>query len=617
MLDYPQLCVIGDQTDGKSTLLEDLTGVEFPTGTGTVTRAATVVNCKPNETEEFEVNGEFCMRDKLQSKLSKAQDKLFGKDKNERKRNLKNGIKVISMEPINVKARGPEQINIQVVDLPGLIHSGPGKEETRELIRKYITPEQTFILLVSEAKKDDQGLEAIEIAKSVDPQGLRTMRILTKFDNFSDLGSKRKAVERIVEGMSCERGPRAVALRPDGRSYDQAKEKEIFEKASVPVARAGIHALRESLPAFLADRMKTNLPKLENDVRTQLKEAQAYLKEIGENGVGKDVMRKEYQTSALDMQFTATATEHLETFQESIANTKSTLTRDWVNERLKHDAFSMSFFQGEKTVKRCMAEITEIWRNVMETYIEALEETILDELPGVSYEISKRFSAAVREKWETYCNNVVFPNFEKRCEEVLMMEKDFGTINHYLESKYKEEKIFPDIVIEEALGSVQQGDYCSTTDKYCEKTGRADGFGRLQGRADDFETVSVTIPRDHETVIDKFRRAFKKEAALHLKELEKKPLREQQLERVHAALEANYDVEKKTFTDNIMKITRIHLVDVRENWLREQLLLDEELSKQACEDEDVLIERRTTKDKISKMEKCMKEIHQLHSKLGC
>ncbi len=48
-LDLPQICVVGDQSSGKSSLLAELTGINFPVSSGICNRAPIVVECKLDE----------------------------------------------------------------------------------------------------------------------------------------------------------------------------------------------------------------------------------------------------------------------------------------------------------------------------------------------------------------------------------------------------------------------------------------------------------------------------------------------------------------------------------------------------------------------------------------
>lgn len=51
-LNLPQICVVGDQSSGKSSVLKLITGVDFPVNAGTCTKCAIVVECKQDGTDE-------------------------------------------------------------------------------------------------------------------------------------------------------------------------------------------------------------------------------------------------------------------------------------------------------------------------------------------------------------------------------------------------------------------------------------------------------------------------------------------------------------------------------------------------------------------------------------
>ena len=123
----------------------------------------------------------------------------------------------ISREEIRVRVRGCDQQHIDVIDLPGMINTGEGMEDTRELIRRYIQGKQTLILLVSEAKQDEELIGTIDLAKEFDPCLARTLRVLTKFDTFDSPDAKAVAVDLINRQCSLTLGAHAVVCRSEGK----------------------------------------------------------------------------------------------------------------------------------------------------------------------------------------------------------------------------------------------------------------------------------------------------------------------------------------------------------------------------------------------------------------
>ena len=186
-LNLPQICVVGDQSSGKSSLLACLTGIDFPVKSGICTKAPIVVECENDKTAEgptFAIQDPGTKEynevnvDKLAEEVDLIQKALLqileGHDPSKAEQPK------ISQEEIRVRVRGPEHIDIVVVDLPGIINAGAGKDGTRDLVRHYVRQEQTLILLVSEAKQDNELTSAIDLAKEFDPCLNRTLRVLTK-----------------------------------------------------------------------------------------------------------------------------------------------------------------------------------------------------------------------------------------------------------------------------------------------------------------------------------------------------------------------------------------------------------------------------------------------------
>lgn len=134
-LRLPKIVVGGDQSSGKSSLLERVTGVHFPTKSGICTKAAIVVECHRDENKAESVFQVFDPESgawqevaggkPLADKILAIQNQML----------VESGKKVCTKE-ILVRVTGPEQIDIIVIDLPGIIHTGEGKAETRQLINK-------------------------------------------------------------------------------------------------------------------------------------------------------------------------------------------------------------------------------------------------------------------------------------------------------------------------------------------------------------------------------------------------------------------------------------------------------------------------------------------------
>jgi replication fork clamp-binding protein CrfC len=94
----------------------------------------------------------------------------------------------LSASAIGLRIYSPDALSLTLVDLPGLTKIPVGdqpadiEKQIRQMVLKFISKENCIILAVSPANADIANSDALQIAKLVDPQGLRTIGVLTKLD---------------------------------------------------------------------------------------------------------------------------------------------------------------------------------------------------------------------------------------------------------------------------------------------------------------------------------------------------------------------------------------------------------------------------------------------------
>ncbi|CAB4413221.1 unnamed protein product [Rhizophagus irregularis] len=171
-------------SSGKSSVLENIVQRDFlPRGNGIVTRRPLVLQLINIQNTEEEY-GEF-----LHAPDQKFTD--FGEIRREieaETARVAGQNKGISRSPINLKIYSPNVLNLTLVDLPGLTkvqyRDQPTdiEKQTRSLIYEYISKPNSIILAVSPANVDLVNSESLKLAKQVDPEGKRTIGVLTKLD---------------------------------------------------------------------------------------------------------------------------------------------------------------------------------------------------------------------------------------------------------------------------------------------------------------------------------------------------------------------------------------------------------------------------------------------------
>jgi hypothetical protein len=159
-LDLPQICVIGDQSSGKSTLLASISGIEFPSAHGICTKCPTIVRLEKNDSNQAEIS--FLKNTKTVKDIADLEQEI----KAAQQAILTNfaGTKVVD-EPINIVLSGPNYTPLTLIDLPGIVHSGGGELEIQAMIKKWIEPKNTLILLVRTANTENENVKALDIVE--------------------------------------------------------------------------------------------------------------------------------------------------------------------------------------------------------------------------------------------------------------------------------------------------------------------------------------------------------------------------------------------------------------------------------------------------------------------
>jgi len=202
-IDLPQIVVVGSQSSGKSSVLESLVGKSFlPRGTGIVTRAPLILQMIKYTNEDMESmlnitnnknitewacfshieNTVFHDFDEVMKEIEKRTDILAGENKG------------ITDKQIVLKVY-TSLYNLTFVDLPGITKLPIGdqpadiEEQIQQLIVKYVRQPNAIILAVVTANTDPATSESLKIAKQWDPEGARTIAVVTKLD-IIDKGTK-------------------------------------------------------------------------------------------------------------------------------------------------------------------------------------------------------------------------------------------------------------------------------------------------------------------------------------------------------------------------------------------------------------------------------------------
>ncbi|KAF0931896.1 hypothetical protein E2562_007088 [Oryza meyeriana var. granulata] len=182
-LELPQVAAIGGQSSGKSSVLEALVGRDFlPRGPDICTRRPLVLQLvRHSAAEEW---GEFLHApgrrfhdfEQIKREIQLETDKEAG------------GKKGVSEKQIRLKIFSQNVLDITLVDLPGITRVPVGDQPSdiesriRSMIMQYIKHPSCIILAVTPANADLANSDALQLAKLADPDGSRTIGVITKLD---------------------------------------------------------------------------------------------------------------------------------------------------------------------------------------------------------------------------------------------------------------------------------------------------------------------------------------------------------------------------------------------------------------------------------------------------
>ncbi|KAI8689607.1 hypothetical protein NCS56_00224300 [Fusarium sp. Ph1] len=308
----PQIVVVGDQSAGKSSVLEALTGTPFPRDAGACTRFATEIRMRRAKETRLKVS---IIPDKTRPYNEQARLLQYGGDvtgDTPFDAMMRDATDLIAPRSIPgrfaardilvVEKSGPDMPLLTLVDLPGLVRvanrdqSEADIQTIEALSDRYMKSTRTIILAVIGGNNDYVQAPILKKARYFDPTGSRTIGVLTKPDMTERIGLEEKFIELVMNKdrennfklgwyVLLNPGPGERWQTPEERSH---REAEFFTRgkwAALPPEMWGIGALRSKLSTQLQRHIGKHVKTLRRQIQQALDGCEAQLKAMG---VGKD-----------------------------------------------------------------------------------------------------------------------------------------------------------------------------------------------------------------------------------------------------------------------------------------------------------------------------------------
>ncbi|XDV13725.1 hypothetical protein PO909_002078, partial [Leuciscus waleckii] len=229
----------------------------LPRGSGIVTRRPLILQLVNNKAEYAEFlhckGRKFVDFDEVRQEIEAETDRITGSNKG------------ISPIPINLRVYSPHVLNLTLIDLPGMTKVAVGDQpvdiehQIRDMILQFITRESCLILAVTPANTDLANSDALKVAKEVDPQGVRTIGVITKLDLMDEGTDARDILENKL--LPLRRGYIGVVNR---------SQKDIDGKKDIRVAMAAERKFFLSHPSYRHMAEKMGTPHLQKALNQQL-----------------------------------------------------------------------------------------------------------------------------------------------------------------------------------------------------------------------------------------------------------------------------------------------------------------------------------------------------------
>ncbi|KAI0782953.1 P-loop containing nucleoside triphosphate hydrolase protein [Abortiporus biennis] len=317
-LDMPMIAVIGSQSAGKSSLIESISNITLPRASGTCTRvpiecrltsSSSPWECKVTlqfradrdnkplgESRNVDFGDTITHKSEVEERIRRAQRAVLNPSTNYRNflvgpdEDLVEKELTFSINSVSLQISGKNVADLSFVDLPGLIANVAkgGNEGDIELVRNlvttYIERPSCIILLTVSCETDLENQGAQGLAKKYDPEGKRTIGVLTKPDRIPPgeedrwLRLIKNEVEQLDNGWFCVKQPDSASLKA-GISWSEARdaERDYFslkhpwsDLEPTHQRRLGTSNLADCLSDILSDLIAKRLPGITEELEKLL-----------------------------------------------------------------------------------------------------------------------------------------------------------------------------------------------------------------------------------------------------------------------------------------------------------------------------------------------------------
>lgn len=309
-INLPEIVVCGEQSSGKSSVLEAVSGVRFPSKDNLCTRFATelILRRGPDAPIKISIVPGVQEKSRSESELEKLRsfnvsvpagdlqlESIIESAKDAM--GIDDSSKVFSSDILRLELSGPDQPHLTLVDLPGLFQAGSrsqsdaDSETVKFLVLSYMENPRSIILAVVSAKSDFNNQSITKYSRQIDPKGERTLGLITKPDTLDEGSDSERFYFELAQNKDVKfrLGWHVLRNRDYTSRNSSAEERDKAEALffnsgiwkALPPNQAGVHTLTTRLSKTLEDHIIAQLPDVLVQIKNGVKECTKTLDILG------------------------------------------------------------------------------------------------------------------------------------------------------------------------------------------------------------------------------------------------------------------------------------------------------------------------------------------------
>ncbi|KAF2442045.1 dynamin family protein [Karstenula rhodostoma CBS 690.94] len=310
-IDLPEIIVCGEQSSGKSSVLEAISGVTFPSKDNLCTRFATElilrrgppspikIRIVPGSNEQRSQE-EKTILSEFKHEISVSAEALQLDEVIESAKaamGIDDSNRVFSSDILRLELSGPEQPHLTLVDLPGLFQAGSrtqsdaDSDTVKSLVLSYMRSPRSIILAVVSAKNDFNNQAITKYSREIDPNRLRTLGLITKPDTLDKGSDSERFYVELAQNKEVDfrlgwhvLRNRDYATRQTTLHERNLEEEKFFASGiwtSLHPTQVGVHSLKPRLSKILKDQILVQLPEVLAQIQAGIQDCDHRLEILG------------------------------------------------------------------------------------------------------------------------------------------------------------------------------------------------------------------------------------------------------------------------------------------------------------------------------------------------